>query len=166
MTIDITLDNDLQAEANRILRAWFRSGSDGPTGAIASIDNDTGAIRVLASGVDYGDDLEAGQRPYDLASYGERQPGSAFKPFVYCTALAEGISPKKTGPAGPILVWRVEDRCRRPGHGPRGPGRRAGQPVEPGRAGRGRVGDPLLRGARLLGLWHAVALQLVPWEGG
>lgn len=90
LTIDITLDNDLQAEANRILRAWFRSGSDGPTGAIASIDNDTGAIRVLASGVDYGDDLEAGQRPYDLASYGERQPGSAFKPFTLAAALESG----------------------------------------------------------------------------
>jgi membrane peptidoglycan carboxypeptidase len=90
LVIDITLDNDLQKEADRILRAWFRSTTDGPTGAIASVDNDTGAILVLASGVEYGDDIEAGQRPYDLASQGARQPGSAFKPFTLAAALESG----------------------------------------------------------------------------
>ena len=90
LTIDITLDNDLQEEANRILRAWFRNATDGPTGAIATVDNETGAIRVLASGVEYGDDIDAGQRPYDLASQGARQPGSAFKPFTLAAALESG----------------------------------------------------------------------------
>ena len=90
LIIDITIDNDLQDEANRILRAWFRSGSEGPTGAIASVDNASGAIRVLASGVEYGDDIDAGQRPYDLASQGARQPGSAFKPFTLAAALESG----------------------------------------------------------------------------
>lgn len=90
LTIEITLDNHLQEEANRILRAWFRPGSDGPTGAIATVENRTGAIRVLASGVEYGDDIEAGQRPYDLAGQGARQPGSAFKPFTLAAALESG----------------------------------------------------------------------------
>ncbi|MEN8239116.1 MAG: transglycosylase domain-containing protein [Actinomycetota bacterium] len=90
LTINITLDMDLQEEANDILRAWFRPGQPGPTGAIATIDNTTGAIRVLASGVDYGTDIEAGQRPYDLASHGARQPGSAFKPFTLSAALETG----------------------------------------------------------------------------
>ena len=90
LLIDITLDVDLQDEANRILRAWFRPEFDGPTGAIATIDNRTGAIRVLASGLDFGTDIEAGQRPYDLAGQGARQPGSAFKPFTLAAALESG----------------------------------------------------------------------------
>ncbi len=90
LLIDITLDVDLQDEANRILRAWFRPEFDGPTGAIATVDNRTGAILVLASGLDFGTDIEAGQRPYDLASQGARQPGSAFKPFTLTAALESG----------------------------------------------------------------------------
>ncbi len=90
LTIDITLDMNLQREADRILRAWFQRGAEGPTGAIASIDNRTGAIRVLASGLDFGDDLESGQRPYDLAAQGARQVGSAFKPFTLAAALESG----------------------------------------------------------------------------
>ncbi len=90
LLIDITLDVDLQDEANRILRAWFRPEFDGPTGAIATVENKTGAILVLASGLDFGTDIEAGQRPYDLASQGARQPGSAFKPFTLTAALESG----------------------------------------------------------------------------
>ena len=89
LRIDITIDQGLQEEANRILRSWFRY-AEGPTGAIATVDNDTGAIRVLASGVEFGTDSEAGQRPYDLAGLGARQAGSAFKPFTLAAALESG----------------------------------------------------------------------------
>ncbi|NNF64942.1 MAG: PASTA domain-containing protein [Acidimicrobiia bacterium] len=90
LTIHLTLDFALQTEANRILREWFPPGWDGPTGAIASVDNATGAIRVIASGLDFGDDFDAGQRDYDLATKGVRQPGSSFKPFTLVAALESG----------------------------------------------------------------------------
>lgn len=90
LKIFVTVDYTLQEEANAILRAWFRPGFSGPTGAIAMVDNYSGAIRVMASGLDFGTDIEAGQRPYDLATQGQRQPGSAFKPFTLAAALEHG----------------------------------------------------------------------------
>ena len=75
LKIDITVNDRLQTEANRILRAWFRTELGGPTGAISTIDNTTGAIRVMATGLDFGDDIEAGERRYDLASASDRPPG-------------------------------------------------------------------------------------------
>ena len=90
LKIDITVNIRLQTEANRILRAWFPPGFESPTGAISTIDNSNGAIRVMSSGLDFGDDLEAGQRPYDLASGGARHAGSVFKPITLAAALDSG----------------------------------------------------------------------------
>lgn len=89
LTVTVTVNHEMQTEANRILRAWFQDLS-GPTGAIAMVDNRTGAVRVMSSGLDFGDDFEAGQRPYDLATKGRRQAGSSFKPFALVTALERG----------------------------------------------------------------------------
>ncbi|MEX2323276.1 MAG: transglycosylase domain-containing protein [Acidimicrobiia bacterium] len=87
-----TVDFGLQEQARRILQEWFPPGSNGPTGAIAMVDNRTGATVVMASGLDFGTDLEAGQRQYDLATKGRRNPGSAFKPFGAVAALEQGIT--------------------------------------------------------------------------
>jgi membrane peptidoglycan carboxypeptidase len=54
------------------------------------IENDTGALRVMASGLEFGDDIEAGERPYDLVTKGRRQAGSAFKPMALVAALEHG----------------------------------------------------------------------------
>jgi membrane peptidoglycan carboxypeptidase len=89
LTINVTVDYEQQQEANRILRSWFRD-LDGPTGAIAMVENDTGAIRVIASGLDFGTDFEAGERTYDLATKGRRQAGSSFKPFALISGLENG----------------------------------------------------------------------------
>ena len=89
LTITVTVNYEWQQEANRMLRSWFRY-DDGPTGAISMIENETGAIRVISSGLDYGTDFEAGERTYDLAVEGRRQAGSSFKAIALVSALENG----------------------------------------------------------------------------
>ena len=89
LKITITVNKQWNDEATRILRTWFQDRS-GPTGAIAMLDNRTGALRVMASGVEFGTDIEAGQRPYDIVTKGRRQAGSAFKPITLVAALENG----------------------------------------------------------------------------
>src|SRR5919197_808620 len=59
----------------------------GPTAALVAIDNATGEVRAMVGGRDYQ------KSPFNLATQGQRQPGSAFKPFVLAEALRHGISP-------------------------------------------------------------------------
>ncbi len=92
LRIFTTVEFSLQQRAQEILREWFPPGADGPTGAIAMVDNLTGATVVMASGLEFGEDLESGQRTYDLATKGRRNPGSAFKPFGVVAALENGGS--------------------------------------------------------------------------
>lgn len=56
-------------------------------GVAVMIDPSNGDVRALVGGRDYGDSQ------FDRAVDGERQPGSAFKPIVYATALSRSFSP-------------------------------------------------------------------------
>jgi penicillin-binding protein 1A len=55
-------------------------------GALVSLDNKTGDILALVGSVDYT------KSSYNRATQGKRQPGSAFKPFIYQVALDLGYS--------------------------------------------------------------------------
>jgi membrane peptidoglycan carboxypeptidase len=90
LKIYVTVDYALQQAAQDLLQQWFPPGQDGPTGAIAMIDNRTGGTIVMASGIEFGDDYQAGQRTYDIATKGRRNPGSAFKPFGLVAAMENG----------------------------------------------------------------------------
>jgi penicillin-binding protein 1A len=92
LRIYTTVDYGLQQLASGILQQRFPPGSDLPTGAIAMVDNRTGATIVMASGLEFGEDIAAGQRQYDLATKGRRNPGSSFKPFGLVAALESGIT--------------------------------------------------------------------------
>ena len=55
-------------------------------GALVSLDSKTGDILALVGSVDYK------QSSYNRATQGRRQPGSAFKPFIYQVAIDLGYS--------------------------------------------------------------------------
>ena len=65
----------------------------GPTAAVVALDNDTGEVRAMVGGRDYH------TRPFNLATQGQRQPGSAIKPFILAEALRRGISPASVWPS-------------------------------------------------------------------
>ncbi len=90
LDITLTIDLELQNQANEILQTWMPPSEDpevsAPTGAIAMVDNYTGAVIVMSSGLPFE------QEQFDLATQGQRNPGSAFKPFTLVAALESGIS--------------------------------------------------------------------------
>ena len=86
LRITTTLDLQMQRAAGNVIRNFLPNGS--PTAAIATVDPKTGAIKAIASGLFYS------ELKYDLPTQGRRQPGSAFKPFVYAAALQDGFPPE------------------------------------------------------------------------
>jgi membrane peptidoglycan carboxypeptidase len=90
LRIETTIDMGLQQYANSMLREWLPPSTDPdnptPTGAIAMVDNSTGATKVIASGLSFEEEQ------FDLAVQGRRNPGSAFKPFGLVAELENGGS--------------------------------------------------------------------------
>lgn len=87
LRIRTSLDLDLQQAADQAVQAHLPAGSGLPSAAVVAIDNRTGEVRAMVGGSDYL------KRPFNLATQGQRQPGSSFKPFILATALQNGISP-------------------------------------------------------------------------
>ncbi|MBA2522098.1 MAG: penicillin-binding protein, partial [Solirubrobacterales bacterium] len=82
-----SLDPTLQAAAQSAIAAHPTATA---ANALVSTDTQTGEILAMASSVTY----DASQ--FNLAAQGERQPGSAFKPFVLTAAVDQGIDPDTT----------------------------------------------------------------------
>ncbi|MCM8558097.1 transglycosylase domain-containing protein [Sphingomicrobium sediminis] len=79
-----TLDPDMQDAASAAINAHAPAGAQG---AMVAIDRD-GAVRAMVGGKDYVESI------YNRATVARRQPGSAFKLFVYLVALENGLSPE------------------------------------------------------------------------
>jgi len=90
LRVQTTLDLGLQRQAELAIQRWLGLQTIGPHAALVAIDNDSGEVRAMVGGTDYS------EVPFNLATQGQRQPGSAFKPFVLATALRRGISPGST----------------------------------------------------------------------
>lgn len=84
--IKTTLDLGLQQAAERAVSGYLSSPT-GPTASLVAIENSTGDVRAMVGGRNYE------QSPFNLATEGERQPGSSFKAFDLAAALEDGISP-------------------------------------------------------------------------
>ena len=84
LKIRTTLDPALQKAAEQAVAG--RLGGIGPTASIVVIDNKTGGVRAMVGGSNFE------KRPFNLATNGKRQPGSAIKPFILAAALENGVS--------------------------------------------------------------------------
>lgn len=101
-----TLDQNLQQRAEKVLRNNIIANLDKNVtqGAIVIMDK-KGEIKALVGGIDY----EKSQ--FNRATQALRQPGSAFKPFVYLTALTENWEPEDILEDRPLTIgnWRPEN---------------------------------------------------------
>jgi penicillin-binding protein 1A len=88
LRIRTTIDGELQDAAQAAIRDWLPN-VEGPHAALVAIENSTGKVRAMVGG----DDATYNQSPFNLATQGQRQPGSAIKPFILAEALKQGISP-------------------------------------------------------------------------
>ena len=99
-----TLDIDMQRSADRAIRADTPGGLQG---ALVSMEND-GAVRAMVGGRDYVASI------YNRATQAQRQPGSAFKLFVYLAALEAGHTPDESVVDEPVTIdnWSPRNSSR------------------------------------------------------
>ncbi|MGF3022941.1 transglycosylase domain-containing protein [Methylobacterium aquaticum] len=110
VSVQTTVDPAIQAVAERALvdelnqkGARYNVGQ----GAVVTMRPD-GAIRALIGGRDYA------QSQFNRATTAKRQPGSAFKPFVYLAAVERGLTPDTVREDAPITIkgWNPENYSR------------------------------------------------------
>jgi penicillin-binding protein 1A len=110
IAVSTTLNASLQTlAANALADELDRKGAAFAVeqGALVAIDPD-GAIKALVGGRDYS------ESEFNRAVSAKRQPGSAFKPFVYLAALEKGLAPDTVREDAPINVkgWQPENYSR------------------------------------------------------
>ncbi len=105
--VDATVDLTLQKLAENSIRRLIGKEGDKrrvSQGALVSIDG-SGAVRAMVGGYDYANSQ------FDRASEALRQPGSAFKPFVYLAAIERGETPNSVWQDAPVRFgkWKPEN---------------------------------------------------------
>ena len=101
LKVTSTIDMDLQAQVESI--AASRAGGVGLDTAIVVLDNETAGVRAMVGGYDYAESA------FNLATNGQRQPGSSFKPFTLVAALEAGRSTSEVFSSSPQKIpFRVK----------------------------------------------------------
>lgn len=108
-----TLDLKMQIAAEQVVRDGIdavRKNLKVSQAALVAIDPTTGYVRAMIGGYDFA------QSQFNRAWQARRQPGSAFKPFIYVTALANGMSPARIIEDTPVTynipgfkVWKPKN---------------------------------------------------------
>lgn len=101
LKIYTSLDIDMQRAAEKAMAELpvYRTDGNGikqPQGALVAIDPRTGYIKAMVGG--------RGNDQFNRAIMAERQPGSAFKPFVYLAAIEAGLTPATVLEDAPVNI--------------------------------------------------------------
>jgi penicillin-binding protein 1A len=107
IVVETTIDPKLQGVAEAAIIDELAAKSvkfNVSQGALVAMSPD-GAVRAMVGGRNYADSQ------FNRAVTARRQPGSAFKPFVYLTALEAGLTPESIRQDAPLDLkgWRPEN---------------------------------------------------------
>ena len=114
--VQTTFVPEIQDAAEAAVREGLRrQGVRGLQAALVAIEPQTGNLLAMVGGSDFR------TTPFNRAARSRRQPGSAFKPFVYAAALERGLSPvsilrglQQVAIQAPTGIWIPRDeRARR-----------------------------------------------------
>jgi penicillin-binding protein 1A len=107
LVVETSIDPVLQAAAEKALvdeLALKGLKFDVAQGAVVAVTPE-GAVRAMVGGKNYA------ESQFNRAVAAKRQPGSAFKPFVYLTALERGLTPDSVREDKPVALkgWKPEN---------------------------------------------------------
>jgi penicillin-binding protein 1A len=117
-----TLNPSMQLAAEQALREGLRAleartakprPGEHPEGAVVTVEPQTGHVKAIVGGYDFF------RSEFNRAVQAKRQPGSAFKPFVYIAALEAGLTPATRIEDAPVVftvgngVWKPENYDRK-----------------------------------------------------
>src|SRR5438128_629318 len=123
LNVYTTLNPTMQLVAEQALRDGLKAlegrtikgkAAEHPEGAIVTIEPQTGYVRAMVGGYDFF------RSEFNRATQARRQPGSAFKPFIYIAALESGFTAATRVEDAPISypvangqVWKPENYDRK-----------------------------------------------------
>jgi len=106
-TLDLDMQKAAEAAMSQLPTNKTANGIKQPQGALVAIDPHTGHIKAMVGG--------RGNDQFNRAVLAERQPGSAFKPFVYLAAIESGLTPASIIDDSPVTYgsWSPVNYNRR-----------------------------------------------------
>jgi penicillin-binding protein 1A len=123
LNVYTTLNPSMQLAAEQALRDGLKAlegrtakgkPAEHPEGAVVTVEPQTGYVRAMVGGYDFF------RSEFNRAVQARRQPGSAFKPFIYIAALESGLTPATRVDDAPISyalgggqVWKPENYDRK-----------------------------------------------------